>query len=165
MDPVFSDLRNTVCLAETFVRNDRTMYTRINETATNVMKPIMKCAKERSGYRICLFGSVSEFVSGGCSFGDCPGDSWLAVTRTYLVVVTRTYLVLDRSGPLGLNFPPVIEGVCEMSKYGTRAADTGRTTCENAVPDNDGGGSSHALIASVHLTLVMLYFYSTISLL
>ena len=107
---------------------------------------------------------MSEFASGGCSFGDCPGDSWLAVTRTYLVVVTRTYLVLDRSGPIVLNIPPVIEGG-EMSKYGTRAADTGRTTCENVFPGNDGGGSSHALIASVHLTLVMLYFYSTISLL
>lgn len=94
MDLVSLDLQNTVCLAETFVRNNRTIYTRMNETATNVMKPIMKCVRERSGYRICLFGSVSEFVSGGCSFGDCPGDSWL--------VVTRTYLVLDRSGPLGL---------------------------------------------------------------
>lgn len=158
MDPVFSDLKNTVCLAKTFVRNNRTMYTTINETATNVMESIMKCVKERSGYRIRLFGSVSEFASGGCSFGDCPGDSWL--------VMTRTYLVLDRSGPPRPDNPIVIEGVCELSKYGrTRAADTGRTTCEDVFPGNDGGGSSHALIASVHLTLVMLYFYSTISLL
>lgn len=171
VDLVFSDFKNTVCLAETFVRNNRTIYTRINETGTNVMKPIMKCVRERSGYRICLFGGVSEFVSGGCSFGDCPGDSWQ--------IVAPTYLVLDRCGPSRPNNPPVIEGVaemakrvakmakgvCGMSRYGDRVTGLRRTTCKNVVSDNDGGGSSHALIASVHLTLVMLYFYSTISLL
>ena len=110
MDLVFSDLKNTVCLAEAFVRNNRTIYIRINETATNLMKPIMKCVKERSRYRICFYGSVSEFVIGGCSFGDGPGDCWL--------VVTRTYLVLDRSGPLGLIIHPSLRAFAKCRGMG-----------------------------------------------
>ena len=56
-----------------------------------------------------------------------------------------------------------INGVCKMSTFEDGVTGLRRIFFKDVVSDNDGGGSSHALIASVHLTLVKLYIYSTIS--